>query len=383
MQTGSYVKIMSGYLENISKYAQIRHEFLLAGLDNDPDSRMRADYLDARPLFPRESGEFIIQHAKYVNIHQTGIEKLAELIIKGIQSKEIDVSNFSQHELHPKETDPNAANWVLVIDTLNFCFWTPTNYTKYKVNGYTGYFALCAAINRAIDEGFPIIDPKFYSDIDEKTLSYIMRSDDGETCIPLLKERVECLQEVGKILVAVYDGKFENMIKLADKSAVKLLELIVGEFICFRDTAMYEDKKVSLYKRAQILVGDIWSCFRGKGLGEFHDVGKITMFADYRVPQVLVHFGALTYTKELMEVLEKDTVLESGDRMEVEIRGASIYIVECVKDEVLLKLEKDYPEVSKENVNSIAIDQYLWDYRRQHAEELEAIPFHKVISIYY
>ncbi|XP_055854175.1 queuosine salvage protein [Episyrphus balteatus] len=375
---------MSGYLENISQFAKIRHDWLMAGLDNeDPDSKMRKDYLAAKPLSPRESGEFIVQNAKYIKVHQSGIDKLTEIIIKGIQSKEIDVSNFSQHELHPKPTDKHAANWILVVDTLNYCFWTPTNYTKYKVNGYTGYFALCAAINRAMEEGIPITDPHYYSKIDQTTLEYILRSDDGETCIPLLRNRVDCLQEVGKILVAVYDANFEKMIKLAKKSAEKLLELIVGEFICFRDTAHFEKKYVSLYKRAQILVGDIWSCFGGKGLGEFHDIGKITMFADYRVPQVLVHFGALEYTDELMEVLKKDTILENGDRMEVEIRGASINIVERVKDAVLLDLMKNHPELSKDNVNSILIDQYLWDYRRQHAEELENIPFHKVENIYY
>jgi hypothetical protein len=39
---------------------------------------------------------------------------------------------------------------------------------------------------------------------------------------------------------------------------------------------------VSLHKRAQILIGDIWACFQGEGLGAFDDIDTITMFADYR-----------------------------------------------------------------------------------------------------
>jgi hypothetical protein len=39
---------------------------------------------------------------------------------------------------------------------------------------------------------------------------------------------------------------------------------------------------VAIYKRAQILIGDIWACFRGQGLGQFNDIDTITMFADYR-----------------------------------------------------------------------------------------------------
>jgi len=39
---------------------------------------------------------------------------------------------------------------------------------------------------------------------------------------------------------------------------------------------------VSFWKRCQILVGDIWACYEGKGLGYFQDIDSLTMFADYR-----------------------------------------------------------------------------------------------------
>lgn len=62
---------------------------------------------------------------------------------------------------------------------------------------------------------------------------------------------------------------------------------------------------VSFYKRAQILVGDIWACFKGEGIGKFHDIDYITMFADYRIPQVLVHFGAIRYSNPLLSRLQR------------------------------------------------------------------------------
>lgn len=40
--------------------------------------------------------------------------------------------------------------------------------------------------------------------------------------------------------------------------------------------------QVFLYKRAQIFAGDLYGAFQGKGLGAFHDLHLITMFADYR-----------------------------------------------------------------------------------------------------
>lgn len=57
------------------------------------------------------------------------------------------------------------------------------------------------------------------------------------------------------------------------------------------------------YKRAQIFVGDLWGAYRGQGLGEFHDIDKLTMFADYRVPVVLKGLGFMHYTEELEETV--------------------------------------------------------------------------------
>lgn len=41
----------------------------------------------------------------------------------------------------------------------------------------------------------------------------------------------------------------------------------------------------------------------GKGDGCFEDISSITMFADYRLPQILVYLGALKYSDELLKKL--------------------------------------------------------------------------------
>lgn len=298
-------------------------------------------------------------------------------------SKQIDVENFSQHPFHPKSSDPTASNWIFLIDTLNFCFWTPGNDTKWKVDGFTGYFALCAAIKRAIDKGIDITNPKMYSKITLSELETLLEGDDVTTKCPLLAERVDCLHQVGDLLLEKYDGNFENCVKASSGSAKRLLAQVVDEFPCFRDEAKFAGKEVSIYKRAQILIGDIWSCYRGQDLGHFDDIDEVTMFADYRVPQVLVHFGCLEYSDELLTILKKDLIMTNGCAEEVEIRGASIHAVELLKEEVRKELRSNHPEISISNVNSILLDHFLWDYRRRFAKELEHIPFHKTISIYY
>lgn len=233
-------------------------------------------------------------------------------------------------------------------------------------------------------DSIDITNPKFYSTVTIEQLGKIFAGDDASTNAPLLKERVECLHQVGNKLLEKYDGNFENVVRAAEGSAKKLLQIIVEDFPCFRDEADFNGQRVSIYKRAQILIGDVYACYQGEGLGSFSDLNDtITMFADYRVPQVLVHFGALVYKDELMDDLKNDKLLRNGEPKEVEIRGASIFIVEAAKQKVLEVLKSNHPEIPTKHVNSILIDHFLWDYRRANADFLNYIPFHKTYSVYY
>ncbi|RLU22521.1 hypothetical protein DMN91_004799 [Ooceraea biroi] len=338
-------------------------------------------------LMPRESGKLVASLAKDVFIEKEGIKNLALAVLDGFKTRKIRPGNFSQVKFHPKRDDPRAADWIFVLDTLNFSFWTETGAKKWRVNGETGYFAFCAAIKRAIDEGKPMWDPKYYSQITQQDAEVIFRGDD-DTGIPLMQDRLTNLHEAGKVLLNKYQGTFVRLVESCGGSADKLLKLIVSEFASYRDEADYEDAnckyRISIYKRAQILIGDIWACFEGRGLGKFQDIDCITMFADYRIPQVLVHFGAMRYSNLLMNKLKSDEPLKQGSREEVELRACSIEAVEQVCDEVWRLIQADSGMgLDPTAVNAIAIDHFLWDYRREHAEELEHIPFHKTRTIYY
>lgn len=83
-------------------------------------------------------------------------------------------------------------------------------------------------------------------------------------------------------------GSFVTCIEEANGSAASLVNLLVDNFPCFRDIARFEGKKVRFYKRAQILVADLWACFEGTGYGRFHDIDSITMFAG-RSPNTSSH----------------------------------------------------------------------------------------------
>lgn len=205
----------------------------------------------------------------------------------------------------------------------------------------------------------------------------ILRSDTNVEC-PLMLERVKCLHEVGNALLEKYEGSFENLVKESNHSAVKLLELITRNFSCFRDEAVYKGKKIGIYKRAQILIGDIWACFKNQGLGYFEDFDQISAFADYRVPQTLMWFGVLSYEEELLKKLKSNTILENGSENEVEIRACTLHAIELLREYAERKIGRD-------KINSILIDHFLWDFRRKHAKEVlqKGLPFHKTFSVYY
>ncbi|XP_011302619.1 UPF0553 protein v1g230591 isoform X3 [Fopius arisanus] len=102
-------------------------------------------------LMPRESGKLIANLAKNVFIEEEGINNLAQEVLEGLKTGAVSIEKFSQCEMHPNSGHPKAIDWIFVLDTLNFSFWSSNPDDKWKVNGQTGYFALCAAIKRAID----------------------------------------------------------------------------------------------------------------------------------------------------------------------------------------------------------------------------------------
>lgn len=338
-------------------------------------------------LNPREAGRFITENSSDVFIEDAGVQRLAMILHERVKVGDFDVTMWRRHELNPQGMDEDAVNWVFVSAVLNFSFWsekeTEKYLIKYKGNEYTGYWALCAAMNRALAEGYELTNPSFYASVDSDTLKKIFRSDSAYD-IPMLDERERVLHEAGQVLLEKFQGKFVNVIKEADKSAQHLLKLVVNNFPSFQDVAEFKGKKVGLYKRAQILIGDIWGCCEGQGLGEFYDFDTITMFADYRIPQALVYFGVLRYSEKLMNKLKQGYLFRSGEQQEVEIRGVSLWACELVRDYILhLHGAEASQREGKTSICAILVDHYLWDTRREIADKMDDIPFHRCRGIYY
>jgi hypothetical protein len=88
-------------------------------------------------------------------------------------------------------------------------------------------------------------------------------------------------------VVGKYNGSLVKLVKSSNKSAITLLNILTNDFPNFQDHSIYKGHQIHFYKRSQLLISHIYNKFCGKGIGEFIDIDELTMFPDYRVPQLL------------------------------------------------------------------------------------------------
>lgn len=166
-------------------------------------------------------------------------------------------------------------------------------------------------------------------------------------------------------------------------------------------TFLTHSPPVYFLKRAQILVAETWAAFFPPPSSQTPHpilpgggIHKLTMFADYRVPQILHHLKILTYPSSLLTLLESRHHFAPGSKEEVSIRAASIVAVELVRDEILALRHQDKEAAGAATaggdyganvpVSSVLIDFYLWDAAKRIEEDGEiAVPAHRTRSIWY
>jgi hypothetical protein len=301
-----------------------------------------------------------------------------------------------------------------------------------------------------LEEGIPITDPSFYASEDRcpnGLIEHVFRvAPQAREGLPLLPERIAIMREVGAILCAVslwvclcsptllnvsicaiqeYGGSFQGFIEAFqrryndDGTALQLVQMVTDTFPSFRDEHWFEGRRsqysahripltapspipiltwptldpVFFWKRAQILVAETWAAFSPRSDQDAHPlfprgISQLTMFADYRVPQILHHLRLLTYSPALVRLLESRTELGTGaaTREEVAIRAASIVAVERVAAALCADGR------AGKGVCSVLVDFFLWDLAKRIEEgedRVEGIktqpmlPAHRIRCIWY
>ena len=280
----------------------------------------------------------IVKQSKKVRINEDKIKELAR-----IWKKEKVLPVYFPKRYHFLGNSQETSQYLFFLDSINFSFFAGKGERKWRKNNLTGYFALSFALKKEIAK---ILDINFFKNCSFSDLRKVLGN------IPLLPERLKILRENSKILIENFDGKIENLIKKSNHQAENLILLLVKYFPSFRDMAIFEGKKVYFLKRAQIFCADLYQALKGKDLGKFKDIERLTAFADYKIPQILHFFGILEYSKELEEKIKNKIEIKPNSKEEIEIRANTIWAVEYFKD-VLRELGMDF--------YSFQIDNILWE----------------------
>jgi hypothetical protein len=116
------------------------------------------------------------------------------------------------------------------------------------------------------------------------------------------------------------------------------------------------------YKRAQIVPNDMALA----GVASFHDLDRLTIFADNLVPHVLRVDGVLRYDPRLVERLDSGELLPPGPE-ESEIRACAVHACELIAERL--------------GVPPRVLDTWLWN--RGQERKYKAIPRHRTRTVFY
>jgi hypothetical protein len=328
---------------------------------------------DHDPLGILSSTWTVVQQGQHVWINPEYIEQLSEQWL--LQKDRGNANTYPplwDDRYHFHDGTERTINWLLVLDALNFCFWPekgqPRWSIEYRGETLNGYWAEAAALKRAVEDGIPLWDATCLSTISSETVAHIFR---GSGTIPLLEQRVSHAREVGHVLLEHYNGQFVHAIEQAEYNALKLVNLLVRDFPSFRDIATYHAHTVKFLKRAQICVADLYNAFYGQQWGTFADLERLTIFADYKLPQVLRHYHVLEYDSTLAQRVDNQELLPTESEEEIEIRAATIWACELLRRKMQ---QQGYTMTAAE------IDQRLWLMGQ---ESTAMRPYHRTRTIYY
>jgi hypothetical protein len=236
---------------------------------------------------------------------------------------------------------PEHPDNVLQLDAINFgSGWFPT---LRKRPGLSGYRTVAAAFG----EHGPWTNIELRG-LDAAAVAGVLGQEAGH---PLIRLYAQALRDLGRFLGA---RSALDLVGEADGSAERLAELLA------RGMRFFDDR--GFYKRAQIVPSDLGLA----GAAEFHDLDRLTIFADNLVPHVLRVDGVLRYDPELAARIDAGELLPQG-QAEREIRACAVHACEQLAE--------------RTGVAPRELDVRLWN--RGQAPEYKAIPRHRTRSVYY
>ncbi len=304
----------------------------------------------------RKSAEFVANNSSNVSLNYENLKKFVSNLSKYSYPSYSESHNINMESI----TTDELIMLILSIDSVNFCFW-PYNDINEK-NDFE-YHDMVNGFVRQIGTNF--FSSKNLKNIEEKDLLNLKIFPEN---FPLLNERSRSLNELGYFLEKVLSDKPSEILKISNNCCLNIAELLVKNISTYRDESIYKGNQVFLYKRAQIAAADLYIGLKEKNIF-LKSFDLLTMFPDYRVPQILNEMEIMVYSESLMNKIKNKIQIQSGSEEEIEIRLMTIQCVEEIK------------KLSNENLTSVEIDYILWNEGEKLRKSI--VNHHRTLTIFY
>ena len=312
----------------------------------------------------KESCAAVTARARQVTVDPAAVRRWAKRLAG--EPRAVDALD---PDLALRGTPEECANHALLTDCLNFCFWAEEPWeVDYRGRTWTRTPAMLASVRRAIEQDPAWLTARRWATVGRSEVEAVFR---GRGVIPLIEQRVRILAETGTVLEREYGGQFANAVEEADGQADGLAELLAERFPSFRDVAKYDGREVAFLKRAQICAADLHRGWTANGYAGLAGMDQLTVFADYRLPQLFRHESLLLLAPALAGRIDRQENIAAGSPEEVELRAATVQIGQMLADELTALGQAIAPW---------QLDYDLW--LRARRPEV-TVPHHRTITWYY
>jgi hypothetical protein len=239
----------------------------------------------------------------------------------------------------------DVATYMLTLDAINFgSGWFPT---LRKRPGSSGYYTVAWALADRFRSDGPWSDSELRA-LDAADVARVLGQDPAHE---LMARYARALNDLGRFL---YGRTALGVVEDAGGSAEALATSLAREMPFFDDRGFY--------KRAQIVPNDLALA----GVATFHDLDRLTIFADNLVPHVLRVDGVLRYDDALAKRIDGGELLPPGEQ-ETEIRACAVHACELIAERL--------------GVPPRVLDTWLWD--RGQEPRYKAVPRHRTRTVFY
>ena len=254
---------------------------------------------------------YVIENAKYVKLNKEKLDKWSSSLKNKINYE------HSWKKYKKDFTEKEIILLSFIIESMNFCFWKEPIFIYKDQKRSTAMMSLY--IDKAL-KNKKLVNIDYLKNLKYEDLIEIFEIEEGN----LRKRYNSLMYTINKIDNNFFNNLFN--IKTTDE-----LYKFITSFENFNDISIYKGKKIYFYKRATLLVNDLFE-LSDTIHNNIKNIDEVLGCADYVIPRGLRNEGIIEYVEELASKIDNNIEIEQDSEYEVEIRAFTLYVIEYVKN---------------------------------------------------